>query len=165
MEFVGSIFTTVLNGGWKLYLAAFIASAALLFLPDSLVVQLGLDEIRHSYRTYAGIALTASASLIAVTVISGIASIALRPWRDRQFNRSVYKQLRELTEPEKVFLRSFIFGQANTVSAAINDGVAGGLAAKKIIYRSSNFSYGLEWPYNLQPVPRKLLNAHPELLD
>jgi hypothetical protein len=165
MELVGSIFTAVINGGWKLYLAAFIASAALLFFPESLVSQLGLEEIRHTYRTYAGIVLVASASLLAVNILSSVVHLALRPWRDRRFNRAVYRTLRELTQPEKDFLRPFIFGDANTVTAPINDGIAGGLEAKKVIYRSSNISYGLEWPYNLQPIPRKLLNAHPELLD
>lgn len=165
MEFVGSIFTAVINGGWKIYLAAFIASAALLFIPDSLIGQLGLEEIRHNYRTYAGIVLVASASLLLVNIISGIVQIALRPWYERRFNRVVYRTLCELTQAEKDFLREFIFGHANTVSAPVNDGVAGGLAAKKIIYRSSNISYGFEWPYNLQPTPRKLLKAHPELLD
>jgi Super-infection exclusion protein B len=100
-----------------------------------------------------------------VNIISFIVKVALRPWRDRQFNRAVYKTLSELTMAEKDFLRDFIHGQANTVSAPINDGVAGGLAAKQIIYRPSNISYGMEWPYNLQPVPRKLLTAHPELLE
>jgi hypothetical protein len=40
MEFVGSIFTAVINGGWKIYLAGFIASAGLLFIPDSLMSQI-----------------------------------------------------------------------------------------------------------------------------
>jgi hypothetical protein len=165
MEFVGSIFTAVINGGWKIYLAGFIASAGLLFIPDSLMSQIGLEEIRHTYRTYAGIVFIASASLLAVNIISFIVRIALRPWRDRQFNRAVYRTLSELTQAEKDFLREFIHGRANTVWAAINDGVAGGLTAKRIIYRASNISYGFDWPYNLQPVPRKMLSAHPELLD
>jgi hypothetical protein len=165
MELVGSIFTAVINGGWKIYLAALIASAALLFIPDSLVGQLGLEEIRHTYRTYAGITFVASASLLVVNIISFIVNVALRPWHERRFNRAVYRTLCELTQAEKDFLRSFIFGHANTVSAPINDGVAGGREAKKISYRSSNISYGFEWPYNLQPTPRKLLTAHPELLD
>jgi len=165
MELVGSLLTAIINGGWKLYLAAFIASAALLFFPESLVSALGLDEIRHTYRTYAGVILITSASLLAVNIISFIVRLMLKPWRDRQFNRAVYRTLSDLTQAEKDFLREFIFGHANTVSAPVNDGVAGGLQAKQIIYRSSNISYGLEWPYNLQPIPRKLLNAHPELLD
>jgi hypothetical protein len=165
MEWIESMITAIINAGWKIYLAVFIASAALLFIPDSFVSQLGLEEIRRTYRTYAGIAFVASASLLAVNIISFIVQIALRPWRDRQFNRAVYKTLRELTQAEKDFLREFIYGQANTVMAAISDGVAGGLAAKQIIYRASNISYGLNWPYNLQPVSRKLLSANPELLD
>jgi hypothetical protein len=165
MDVIGSIFTAVISGGWKLYLAAFIASAALLFIPDALVSQLGLEEIRHTYRTYAGMIFVASASLLAVNVISVVVHAALRPWREHKFNRAVYRTLCELTEHEKDFLRTFIHGQANTVSAPISDGVAGGLAAKQIIYRSSNISQGFDWPYNLQPISRKLLMAHPELLD
>jgi hypothetical protein len=165
MELIGSIFTAVINGGWKIYLATFIASAALLFVPDSLVSQFGLEEIRHAYRTYAGIAFIASASLLAVNLISFVVNVALRPWYERKFARAVYRTLTELTQAEKDFLREFIFGHANTVTAPVNDGVAGGLAAKQIIYRSSNISLGFDWPYNLQSTPRKLLNAHPELLD
>jgi hypothetical protein len=165
MEWIGSVLSTVINAGWKIYLAALLASAALLFVPDSLVSQLGLEEIRHSYRTYAGILLVVSASLLGVSVFSGIVNLVLRPWRQRQFNRAVYKTLSELTQDEKDFLRPFIFGNANTVTAPINDGVAGGLAAKQIIYRSSNVSLGFDWPYNLQPIPRKLLTTHPELFD
>jgi len=165
MELLWSNIAAIVNGGWKLYLAAFILSAALLFLPDALILQLGLDEFRHSYRTYAGFALIGSASLVLVHIISAIVPIALRPWRDWLFKRAMYKALSELTPSEKEFLRLFVFGEANTVSAPINDGVAGGLAAKRIIYRSSNVAIGLEWPYNLRPIPRKLLKAYPRLLD
>jgi len=165
MEWIGSVLSTVINAGWKIYLAAFFASAALLFIPDSLITQLGLEEIRHSYRTYAGIVLVGSVSLLIVNITSSIVHMMLKPWRDRQFVRAVHRMLRELTQDEKDFLRPFIFGNANTVTSPINDGIAGGLAAKQIIYRSSNVSLGLDWPYNLQPIPRKLLTAHPELLD
>jgi len=165
MEWLGSLFTAAISGGWKMYLAAFIASAALLFIPEALVVQLGLEEIRHHYRTYAGVVFIASASLVAVSTISSCVRIALRPWRDHRFNRSVYRTLSELTQEEKEFLRQFMDGGSNTVTAAINDGIAGGLAAKHIIYRASSISYGFELPFNLQPVPRRLLSAHPELLN
>ena len=77
MEWIGSTISAVINGGWKIYLAAFIASATLLFLPETLVGQLGLEEIRHAYRTYAGVAFVASASLLDVNVISIIVQVAL----------------------------------------------------------------------------------------
>jgi hypothetical protein len=63
MEWIGYVFSTVINAGWRIYLAAFLMSAALIFVTDSFASQLGLEEIRHSYRTYAGIVLVASASL------------------------------------------------------------------------------------------------------
>jgi hypothetical protein len=165
MEWVSSAISTILNAGWKIYLAALLASATLLFLPDPVAVDLGLAEIRNAYRTYAGIVLVGSASLIVVQIIAFLVQICLRPWRNWQFNKAVYKTLTELTYAEKDFLREFIFGHANTVMAPINDGVSGGLAAKRIIYRSSNVSHGLDWPYNLQPIPRKLLTEHPDLLN
>ncbi|HVQ68146.1 MAG TPA: super-infection exclusion protein B, partial [Bradyrhizobium sp.] len=114
MEWIGSVLSTVINAGWKIYLAAFFASAALLFIPDSLITQLGLEEIRHSYRTYAGIVLVGSVSLLIVNITSSIVHMMLKPWRDRQFVRAVHRMLRELTQDEKDFLRPFIFGNANT---------------------------------------------------
>jgi hypothetical protein len=46
------------------------------------------------------------------------------------------------------------------------DGVAMGLEAKKIIYRSSNISApGGTFPYNMQPYARKILNENPRRPD
>src|SRR5882672_8041438 len=101
MEWIASTLTAVINAGGKIYLAAMIASAALLFLPDLLVNQLGLEEFRHTYRTYAGLVLIASTSLLLVNVISGLLRVALKPWHDWRYRQSVYKALAELTEDEK----------------------------------------------------------------
>jgi hypothetical protein len=164
MELIASTFSAVINAGWRIYFAAMIASAALLFLPDPFISRLGLEDFRTAYGTYAGIVLIASASLLLVNVISGLGYTVLKPWRDWRFNRAVYGTLTELTEAEKEFLRVFIFEYQNTVTAPIQDGIAGGLVAKRLIYRSSNVSYGFDFPYNLQPIARKILTAHPELL-
>lgn len=48
----------------------------------------------------------------------------------------------------------------------MTDGVAGGLAAKGIIYRSSNVINLIDGvPHNLQPWARLFLSTHPEVLD
>ncbi|WP_076861962.1 superinfection exclusion B family protein [Bradyrhizobium mercantei] len=165
MEWVGSVFTAVINAGWKIYLAALLASAALLFLPDGFVRQLGLEELRQTYRMYAGVVLVVSASLLSVALISALTKAAMRPWKDRQFQRLVRERLEQLTEAEKEFLRPYIVENENSIYAPISDGITGGLVAKQIIYRSSQVSHGFNFPYNLQPLVRTILTQHPELLE
>jgi hypothetical protein len=165
MEWIGSTITAIINAGWKIYLAALIGSAALLFLPDAFIKRIGLEELQQTYRMYAGLVLIASSSLLSVSVITSALELVLRPWRDRKFRRRVHTTLSELTEGEKEFLQPYIFGNENSIYAAINDGIAGGLTAKGLIYRSSQVSQGFNFPYNLQPIVRKILTDHPELLE
>jgi hypothetical protein len=163
MEWIASTITAVINAGWKIYLAALIASAALLFLPDSFIAHLGLEDLRHTYKTQAGIALIVSASLLLTHFISG--DIVLSPWYEWRFSRKIYKTLSELTFDEKAFLVPFIRAGENTQYAELYDGVPKGLEAKKILYRSSNLSApGGAFPYNMQSYARKILNENPELL-
>jgi hypothetical protein len=71
-----------------------------------------------------------------------------------------------LTNDEKMFLRPFIIDGANTRNADVTSGIAGGLVAKHIIYRSSNVGHVFGgFAYNLQPLARKLLGKNPDLLD
>ena len=78
----------------------------------------------------------------------------------------MYKTLTELTQDEKHFLMPYIFGGVNTQYADLNDGISQGLVAKRILFRSSRLVNILEGiPYNMQPVARRILSKHPELLD
>ena len=145
----------------KIYFAALIASAALLFLPDTFISKLGLEEFRHLHRTEAGAMLIVSASLLFTSAASRVWRIVCSPFYKWQFNRMIFKTLAELTFDEKVFLTPYIHLGENTQFAEMYDGVAKGLEAKKILYRSSNISApGGAFPYNLQPYARKILNEH-----
>jgi hypothetical protein len=167
VDWIASTITAVLKAGWKLYLAALIASGAFLFLSDSLISQLGLDQLRHTYRMQAGVVLIVSASLLLTHLISVIWSAVLSPWHEWRFRRKIYNTLTELTEAEKDFLRPFIHQGENTQYAEIYDGIAKGLEAKQILYRSSNVGApgGFSFPYNMQPYARKLLIDHADLLQ
>jgi Super-infection exclusion protein B len=165
MEWIGSVITAVINAGWKIYLAAFIASGTLLGMPDSMVARFGLGEIRQTYRTQAGVVLVIAASLLLTSIISAVATVILTPWRNWRFKRQIFNILSELTYDEKAFLIPFIFKGENTRYADFHDGVAKGLEAKLILYRSSTISApGGAFPYNLQPYARKILNEHQDLL-
>ena len=165
MEWIASIVTAVINGGWKIYLAVLIASAALLYLPENTIAQIGLDEVRRTYRTQGGVALVLSASLVATHLISILWNVILSPWYQWRFNRVILQTLTELTHDEKVFLAPYIASGENTQFTSIYNGVAKGLEAKQILYRASNVSApGGSFPYNLQPYARKILTSRPHLL-
>lgn len=165
IEWIGSTISAVRNAGPSIYSAALLATLLLLFLPDDIILRLGLIEFRQTNRTYAGLILIGSGSLLTVSAMSA----AVRPlrvyWQTRKLERTGLQALRELTEDEKDFLRPYLRGE-NTRYASIADGVAKGLEAKTIVYRASQLSVpGGSFPFNLQPYIRRMLNAAPHLLD
>ena len=164
-EAVGAVIAAVIKAGVPIYVAALIASALLLFLPDSVAHQIGVEEFRQSYRGYLGGTLVASISLLVAYGLSATSNVVRNRLDDRQLRRLTMETLGMLTSAEKEFLSAFIIEGRNTVHAPISDGVAGGLVAKRIVYRSSNIIQYFDAPYNLQPIARKLLTKNPKLLN
>ncbi|MGY6217836.1 super-infection exclusion protein B [Methylolobus aquaticus] len=75
-------------------------------------------------------------------------------------------KLHALTSEEKGYLAPYVFGKVNTQYFRVDDGIAGGLTAKLMIYRSSNaFNMIKDVPYNIQPWAKEYLIKNPELLD
>lgn len=164
-EAIGAVVAAIIKAGVPIYIGAFIASSLLLFLPDSAAKLLGLVEFRQTYREYLGVAFVVSVSLLFAHGLSGIVRFA-SDWLDaRRLRRHTLKTLSSLSSSEKQFLRPFIVDGENTRFASISDGVTGGLAAKQLIYRSSNVFERFAAPYNLQPPVRQLLMDNPHLLD
>jgi hypothetical protein len=166
IESIAPILTAVRKAGPSIYLAALIASALLLFLPDFVLATIGLAQFLDTYRMYVGVIFIASASLIAVWIISSAGAPLLDKLETWRLNRQGLKTLRELTDDEKKFLRPYIQSGQNTQYAQLADGIARGLQAKGIIYRASQISIpGGDFPFNLQPYMRRLLKEHGYLLD
>lgn len=77
-----------------------------------------------------------------------------------------HQSLHELTPDEKSYLAAYVLDDVNTQYMQIDDGIAGGLNAKGIIYRASNVGDMLRgWAYNIQPWAKDYLREHPHLLD
>lgn len=74
------------------------------------------------------------------------------------------KSLHELTPDEKGYLLPYIRDVANTRYFKFIDGIAGGLWAKRILFRSSDLAVPNSAPDNLEPWARQYLQDHPELL-
>lgn len=140
--------------------ALFLTGLLLLFLPMAFLERTGLVPFRQRFLPYIG----------AVTLLSGTLLIAhvgafIVNWFKGKMNlRTMHKSLKCLTIAEKEALRPFIFEDEASRDFAVNDGVAGGLHAKRILYPSSNMGMGFEFPYNMQPWARQYLKKHPKLL-
>ena len=152
--------------GVPVYLALFIASSLLLFLPDGAAHQVGISAFRQTWRGYIGATFIVSIALLASSGLSVISRSLGNNLHNRRLQRSVLETLEMLTEDEKLFLRPYIIDGANTRMANITNGVAGGLVAKGIIFRSSNVGTVFSgFSYNLQPISRKILTGRPDLLN
>jgi len=143
-------------------LALSIVLALLLFLPADIAETLSVRVFRDSYRKFLGPAFLVVVSFFTTKVILSIINIRKR----RVYQSKRLLQLHSLTAEEKGYLAQFIIKKRNTIHVAMGDGVAGGLVAKGIIYRSSNAFNILEGPpYNLQPWARDYLSQHLDLLN
>jgi hypothetical protein len=165
-EAAGAAIAAVLKVGVPVYIAALIASSLLLFLPDTIALQIGIAGFRLLFRGYIGATFIVSLSLLLAYGISAISCSVRNTLDDRHLYRLTLDTLRLLTADEKRFLRPFVIEGKNTVKADISNGVVGGLVAKCILYRASNVGHLYSgFPYNLQPIARKILSEKPKLLD
>jgi len=144
-----------------------VLTALLLFTPDVFVARTGLLDLRNDYRPWLGLAFLVSLSLFAAGLLEATIGAVRGFFQERRIQRNLLAVLRDLTPDEKEFLFDYIAEGRTTISAAINDGVANALQAKKIIYRASTVGHpgGLNFPFNLQPWARKALTADPSLID
>lgn len=152
-----------LTGIHPIFLATVLAILGiLLFSPEGIAKSLAIYEFRENYKIYLGPALVVVTSL-------GFARVVFFFNKKMDINRSkkIRNQLpHQLTPEEKGYLYSYIFEEENTLYVALDDGVMGGLLAKKITYRASRSGNLLDgFPCNLQQWARNYLEQRPWLLD
>ena len=149
-----------------------LATGVGLFADVRFISALGLLEVRTQYRPYLGVVFLLSSSLLTAQGVAATWRFA-GSIRERRRERSRAQEamaglqdaLHALTLDEQVYLVPFILGHENTQYFRIQDGVAGGLVAKNILFRSSNLGSILSgFAHNVQPWAREYLAAHPELL-
>jgi hypothetical protein len=139
-----------------------VVSALILFLPDKALEKLYLVAFRDQFGMYVGIAFL----LLIVINIWILWDILNSRFEEKRLKRVRIRSLHELTPEEKGYLVPLVIGQKNTIYVGIDDGIAGGLVANSILFRSSNIFTSYEGaPYNLQPWAREHLHEHPELLE
>jgi len=148
-------------------------SAALLFLNQKVLSFLSLLDFRQRNAGNIALIFIFSLSLLCSYVIFFLINIVRRKVNniyikntERKRIELLQKSLHQLTPDEKTYLQPFILQGKNTLYFSIQDGIAGGLVAKKIIYMSSQVGNMFSgFAYNLQPWAREYLCEHIDLLS
>lgn len=164
IEAIGEAVKTFNNLAVKPLLAVALASALLLFAPASLIATLGATSLLSAYRAWIGFSLIISSAYL---LAHGVVFLATKV-RDASHDRAIQKvrlgHLRSLTPDEKGHLLPYIVESRASVVYHITDGVAQGLTAKQILFRSTNAGYGTGFSYNIQPWAREAIMKDPSLL-
>ena len=165
IENIGKLFSTAAKWAPKPTLGVAIACSLVIFLPETVAARLGIAEFRMEYTGFLGWSfLLAWSYLLAALVWHAKDHIRAR-LEAKRMQRVRKGSLYELTPEEKGYLAEFMSGR-NTILCDVSDGVAGGLLAKGIIYRSSNVFDPIDGvPYNIQPWAKRYLSKHPRLLE
>jgi hypothetical protein len=166
-------FNAVKQATPTLLLGVALAAAALLFLPEAVVGAVGLNDLLRTNRPYVGAALLVSVAILAAQAFVAAIAFGKGMYLKRKAKRVAalaeqqrLERLTKLTPEERAYLIPYIATEINTCYFSIEDGIAGGLQAKGIIYRSANIGDMVTgFAFNLQPWAREHLNQNPQLLE
>ena len=138
----------------------------LLFGPDPLISYIGLGPFLTKWRTSIALTFLFSVSVIVIELGRLFLPSLKSWWGVRTVRRHLKYQFKNLSFDEKILLREFLTNDSSTLNPPLGSGVAGSLAAKSIIFRSSQIStYGQGFPYSIQPAALEILRKYPHYLD
>lgn len=148
------------------YLACLLVlSLLLMFLPNNLLVFLGIKELRDIYRSWIGLTIIVTVSFLCVHGCIPLVNQAKVKCSERRKIKLGRKKLHDLTPEEKHILSKYLYENTLTQYFEVSDGIVSGLEQSSILYRSSDWSHRLyNFAYNIQPWAWKYLNKHKELV-
>ena len=165
LQAVSAMITTIIKEGAKIYAPIALFCTILLFLPDRVIERIGLYNIVKTYKPAIGLILLLSVSML-IPILSNIVFSPINEYVKKQrVYSNMLANLKITTDEEKAYLRLFIQEGKNTVSVPLTDGVMGGLSARGIVYKSASIGSPFNWPYNLEPIARKLLQKFPHIIE
>jgi Super-infection exclusion protein B len=142
--------------------AVVIVISVLLFAPSGVLEVLYVATFKKSYGWLLGPAWLLLSSILFVRVFHYFANRR----RTKRANKVRTDQLHRLTPEEQAYIATFIIDGQNTLKVGLDDGIMGGLVAKKICFASSQMFDILEgMSFNMQPWAKEYLADRPELLQ
>lgn len=149
-------------------LAAALTTTTLLVLPEPWAEGLGLKEMISENRpVLAGAAIASWMYFVAAGLkrLWGLSGKLVDRWRLNGRRRGL---LRDLAPTERGYLRLFVVGQTSSIRVHMEDGIAGGLQSKGVLYRHElalNHSVLEGMPVNLSDWVRAEIRRDPTLLE
>ncbi len=150
----------------RLVYIAGIASAISLFTPELYIEKYGLLELKAKYISELGIVFLLSLACVFVDFAGKIYSYITKLLRKKKQKANILRILQSLTPDEKACLLPYIYNQQNTCYFSLEDGVAGGLLQKRVLYlptTQGNIRIGIA--HNMRLLVREILEQQPELLE
>lgn len=167
MPNIEKILLSVLQAAPYIFLGLAIASGISLFSPISILEALGILDLLANNRGQIGIIFLLSICMfLSLIIVNGFKLILpglIENWNVCQYR----KKLSVLSPPEKKLLAKYITENTTTLPQSMQDGVVGGLVAKKILYWAANVGYpgSTSFDCNMQTWAWKRLNQCPRLVD
>lgn len=117
----------------RFILCIFLVSAALLCLPQSLIVSLHLKEFIEKYALYVGITVLTSGALLIVELFIYSWKAARKKIGLRKIRKSAIERVQNLDPAEKGVLREFYLQGQNTIKLPMDHPVVAGLLSCGIL--------------------------------
>jgi hypothetical protein len=166
IEFITSFLAMLRQSGPVFLIGIAIASGAMLLFSENIANILGVTDFRNQYRGYIGAIFIISSSVI-IAQASWWVIKWLRSFHTRRISKKArHSYLQNLTPDEKAYLIPFVVQDENTQYFSIQDGIAGGLSAKNIIYQATSVGNMFDgFAYNIQPWAKEYLKKNLHLLE
>lgn len=149
------------------YISAFLlTSSCFIFAPDNILIDLGVKDLRDTYRSYIGVVFILSFSIVFVNVIAGLYKKLRKRYINYKVKRIGIQTLKGLNNAEKEILSEMLNNGTYSTGIDITAGVHKRLEVHRLIYRSSSVSMcGPLFSYNIQPWVSDYLKKHNNLLN
>lgn len=165
-ESLGAALQVVRDSGPRIVAVVALVSGALLFLPATIIETLGLDKFLVEQRANIGLVFIAAVAIITVDIVRWTMARLNARRTKKQLENVRSHVLATLTSEERKYLAPYILEGENTCYYGIDDGVAGGLKSKGVLYIGSNIGNLVNGiAFNLQPWAREALSSKPEMFQ
>lgn len=164
MDWISKILENKISA--KLVALLFITSGGLLFLPDSLIRMLRLNDFIQEYGKYIGVTFLLSASFLIITFILWCGK-TIRQHRQQtkkkaDLEASIIEAILNLDPHEQAVLREFFIQKKNTIQLPIDQHIVTGLLRKGIITIAGSSGQaslaGALFPVNLSSYAKNYIN-------
>jgi len=168
MEFISQI-VHIFKLGTKAYATAALFTGAVLYmktLHPNILLSFNVNELVQNHMSFFFLIFIAATAALIVSIVSSVFALVIDFWNSRLIKKRQKEALEKLSTQEKIFLAGYIKNDYSTQRERYSSGIANGLEAKGIVFRSSMISSpgSRTFPYNIQPWAFAYLKKHPKLL-